>query len=160
MLGSPSPSVPHPAASGLEAVREPLTVLGFAQDSLTHPEQWTADHPTRLVRGSLCVPEPSPKMYEHQCAIPNLTPEPQLRALHKVQDRGTTPLSQKHSNVSLAWGGFVKEMLCLVKDLTCVGHGIAKLDDACPRPLSRISGRAATPPALHNLVAPASSTML
>ena len=58
----------------------------------------TAAQTTRLIRGSLCVPEPSPKMYVH--------------------------------------------------------------DDACPRPLPRIWGTAASPQALQDIAAPASSTML
>ena len=67
VLGSPSPSVPIQPPVGLNLFIS-LSLCRF-QHSKVYPRQvdiaWmiTAHHPTRLIRGSLCVPEPSPKMY-------------------------------------------------------------------------------------------------
>ena len=83
----------------------------------------TAAHPTRLIRGSLCVPEPSPKMYVQaslNTPFPNCRQNPNFCVLHSPGSWHYLPETETIKCV-FGLGSFVNEVLCLVKNFTCVG---------------------------------------
>ena len=73
-----------------------------------------------------------------------------LRSIHHSQIGAITPTScLAKSRIVAQLPGFLNEVLCLVKDLACVGSALAKHDDACSRPSSSHLGQsgASTNPA-------------
>ena len=116
-----------PAASGLEAIHKPLTVSLPTLQGLPKTVRHTlndncgpshAPDPRIAVR-SRAVPKDVCTSFG-QYATPKITPETQRRVLRSPGSWHQPPVPETFQSV-FGLCGFLNEMLCLVKDFTCVG---------------------------------------